>query len=119
MLCKIVPKVQFLPNVILSDSEESVVRKPVQDRCSAPDPSLRQTAPFRMTTDREQGYFVLCCISINYKKLMFAVPMPVRGIEPSEATKLKTHTFPVIQRFVIWRKYHIFEQYANPSDFEI
>ena len=42
---------------------------------------------------------------------MFAVPMPVRGIEPSEATKLKTHTFPVIQRFVIWRKYH--------SDFEI
>ena len=50
---------------------------------------------------------------------MFVVPMPVRGIEPSEATKLKTHTFPVIQRFVIWRKYHIFEQYANPSDFEI
>ena len=25
---------------------------------------------------------------------MFAVRMPVRGIEPSEATKLKTHTFP-------------------------
>ena len=26
--------------------------------------------------DREQGYFVLCCISVNYKKLMFAVLCP-------------------------------------------
>ena len=25
---------------------------------------------------REQGYFVLCCISMNYKKLMFAVLCP-------------------------------------------
>ena len=29
------------------------------------------------TTDREQGYFAFCCISMNYKKLMFTVPLPV------------------------------------------
>ena len=28
------------------------------------------------TADREQGYFALCCISVNYKKLMFAVLCP-------------------------------------------
>ena len=25
------------------------------------------------TTDREQGYFALCCISMDYKNAMFAV----------------------------------------------
>ena len=39
------------------------------------------------TTDHEQGYFALYCVSVDCNKLMFAVRMPVRGIEPAVATK--------------------------------
>ena len=33
---------------------------------------------------------------MNYKKLMFAVRISVRDINPSEAIKSRTDTFPVI-----------------------
>ena len=32
-------------------------------------------------TDREQSDFVLYCVSMDYKKLMFAVRLPERGLE--------------------------------------
>ena len=49
----------------------------------------------------EQGCFALYCVSMDYKKLMFAVRIPVRGINPSTATKLRTPTFPGDLRFYI------------------
>ena len=46
---------------------------------------------------------VLHCIVSQWitKKLMFAVRIPVRGINPSTATKLRTPTFPGDLRFYI------------------
>ena len=55
----------------------------------------------RKSGDHEQGCFALYCVSMDYKKLMFAVRIPVRGINPSTATKLRTPTFPGDLRFYI------------------
>ena len=62
----------------------------------------------RKSGDHEQGDSALFCISMNYKKLVFAVRISVRGINPSEAIKSRTHTFsgdschPERQRRIWW-----------------
>ena len=53
-----------------------------------------------MTTDREQGDFVLCCVLINYEKLMFAVPLLVHCHSSAENLERKMKRVLQILHFV-------------------